>query len=86
MPPRDSFTFTPRMETSASGWQAPRTSQGAALEMSPGTRKESGSRRVAGWMRTLAGPSASSAPIDRSIRSLWSRDFAGSATRVSPSA
>ena len=55
MPVRVSLTFTPETTISASGWQAASTSHGAALEMSPGTRSESGASRPVGVMLVVVG-------------------------------
>ncbi len=72
---------------SASGWRAPATSQKAAALKSPGTRRLSGVRSWLSGDRRRAFPSSlRSAPIARSIRSVWSRDRAGSSSVVSPSA
>ena len=84
-PVREGLMPIPSTVSRALGWQQPATSQKAAPLMSPGTRTsmaESSEGRTA-----MPKPSvATSAPMASIIRSVWSREAAGSLTLVSPSA
>ena len=80
---RPGFTPTFRIRMRASGWMAPRTIQAAAELASPGT---SISRLFngPGPMLTLFPFTEMSAPMARSIRSVWSRVAEGWCTTVRP--
>ena len=83
MRPRFTPTFRSRMR--ASGWIAPRTNQAAAELASPGT-SISKLFNGPGPMLTLFPFTEMSAPMARSIRSVWSRVAEGWWTTVRPSA
>ena len=87
MPLRLGLTPTPVRRSSASGWAAAATIQKAAALMSPGTRRLRGvSSPVSGETRWPPSPATITAPMARSMRSVWSREGAGSSSTVSPSA
>jgi hypothetical protein len=89
---RVGLTPTPTRVSSASGWQAPATSQKTAEERSPATRSSSGAtvwppRRLTTTPPGVAPSELSTeTPRARSIRSVWSRVATGSRTAVVPSA
>ena len=88
-PVRVGLSPTFSMVRSAPGTSAPATSQNAAELMSPGTTTCWPVREAPGltltW-RPISPPTSKSAPKALSIRSLWSREWAGSITVVGPSA
>ena len=86
IPVRVGLTPTPCMVSSEPGTIAPATRKNAAEEMSPGMVMSTACRS-SGGLRVIILPWVSiSTPSVRNIRSVWSREGAGSMTVVCPSA
>ena len=82
MPVRVGLTPTFRMVSSLPGTMAPATRKNAAEEMSAGTAMSTACRS-SGGSRVITLPFVSiSTPSARNIRSVWSREGAGSMTVV----
>ena len=77
--------LSPTFLESVFPFKTPRAIKYAAEEMSAGTQTSAAFKRLF-FTRTVSPSTEMSAPMAESMRSVWSRDFCGSVTRVSPSA
>ena len=86
MPVRVGLTPTFRIVSSEPSTIAPATRKNAAEEISPGTRISTAYRSSGGSSVIVLPCVSTSTPKARNMRSVWSREGAGSITVVCPSA